>query len=66
MKAILTNAAKSAIQYSPEIRNYYQKRLKEGKHKKIVVNIIRNKLISRVFAVIRRGTPYVELVKYAA
>jgi transposase len=66
MKAILTNAAKSAIQYSPEIRLYYQKRLKEGKHKKIVVNIIRNKLISRVFAVVRRGTPYVELVKYAA
>jgi transposase len=66
MKAILTNAAQSAIQYSPEIRLYYQKRLKEGKHKKIVVNIIRNKLISRVFAVVRRGTPYVELVKYAA
>lgn len=66
MKAILTNAAKSAIQYSPEILLYYQKRLKEGKHKKVVVNIIRNKLISRVFAVVRRGTPYVELVKYAA
>jgi transposase len=66
MKAILTNAAMSALQYNPEIRRYYQKRLKEGKHKKIVVNIIRNKLISRVFAVIRRGTPYVELVKYAS
>lgn len=66
MKAILTSAAKSAIQHSPEIRLYYQNRIKEGKHKKIVVNIIRNKLISRVFAVVRRGTPYVELVKYAA
>jgi transposase len=66
MKAILTNAVKSAVQYSPEIRQYYQKKLKEGKHKKIVVNIIRNKLISRVFAIVKRGTPYVELVKYAA
>jgi transposase len=66
MKALLTNAAVSAIQYNPEIRIYYMKRLKEGKHKKIVINIIRNKLISRVFAVIRRGTPYVDLVKYAA
>lgn len=66
MKAILTNAVMSAIQYSPEIRLYYLKRLKEGKHKKVVVNIIRNKLISRVFATVRRGTPYVELVKYAA
>jgi transposase len=66
MKALLTNAAMSAIQHSPEIRLYYQKRLKEGKHKKIVVNIIRNKLISRVFAIVKRGTPYVELNKYAA
>lgn len=66
MKAILTNAVKSAIQHCPELRLYYQKKLKEGKHKKIVVNIIRNKLISRVFAVVRRGTPYVELIKYAA
>jgi transposase len=66
IKAILTNAVKSAVQYSPEIRLYYQKKLKEGKHKKIVTNIIRNKLISRVFAAVRRGTPYVELVKYAA
>lgn len=66
MKAILTNAVMSAIQHSPEIRLYYQKKLKEGKHKKIVINIIRNKLISRVFAVVRRGTPYVEMNKYAA
>jgi transposase len=66
MKAILTNAVKSAVQFSPELRQYYQKRVKEGKHKKVVVNIIRNKLISRVFAAVKRGTPYVELVKYAA
>lgn len=66
MKTILTNAVKSAIQFSPELRQYYQRRLKEGKHKKVVVNIIRNKLISRVFAVINRGTPYLELAKYAA
>lgn len=66
MKTILTNAAQSAIQYSPEIRQYYQRRIKEGKQKKVVVNIIRNKLISRVFAVINRGKPYIELAKYAA
>jgi transposase len=66
MKAILTNAAISAIQFSPELKQYYQRRIKEGKQKKVVVNIIRNKLISRVFAVINRGKPYIELVKYAA
>ena len=66
MKAILTNAAKSAIQYCPELRQYYQRRISQGKGKKVVVNIIRNKLISRVFSVINRGTPYIELAKYAS
>ena len=66
MKALLTNAVKSAIQYSPELRHYYQKRIAEGKHKKIVTNIIRNKLISRVFATVKRGSPYVETFGFAA
>jgi transposase len=66
MKAILTNAAKSAIRHCPELRHYYQTRIRQGKGKKVVVNIIRNKLISRVFSVINRGTPYIELAKYAS
>ncbi|MEK6479411.1 transposase [Catalinimonas sp. 4WD22] len=32
-----------------------------GKHHMVVINAIRNKLISRMFAVIRRDTPYVKL-----
>ncbi len=30
------------------------------------INIIRNKLLSRVFAVVNRETPYVDFMKYAA
>ena len=66
MKVILTNAVKSAIVHCPEIRKYYERRIGEGKHKKVVTNIIRNKIISRVFATVRRGTPYVEVSKFAA
>lgn len=66
MKTLLTNAVKSAIRHDKELGLYYKKRIAEGKHKKVAVNIIRNKLISRVFATVRRGTPYVDLVKYAA
>lgn len=66
MKTILTNAVKSAVMYNPEMRRYYQKRIREGKNKKVVVNIVRNKLISRVFAAVKRGSPYVEIQKYAA
>jgi hypothetical protein len=29
------------------------------------VNIVRNKLIARVFAVVKRGTPFVDVRKYA-
>jgi transposase len=66
IKTILTNAAKSAINHNPEIKLYYQRKLNEGKHKKIIINNVRNKLISRVFAVVNRGTPCVDLAKFAA
>ena len=30
------------------------------------INIIRNKIVSRVFAVVKRQTPYVNTMKFAA
>mgnify|MGYP003991232405 FL=1 len=56
----------SAIQHNPEMKVYYQKRVEQGKSKMSTVNIIRNKLIARVFAVVKRQTPYVDILKYAA
>lgn len=56
----------SAIQHNPEMKAYYQKRIAEGKNKMSTINIIRNKLISRVFAVVKRKTPYVDTMKYVA
>ncbi|OJW72720.1 MAG: IS110 family transposase, partial [Candidatus Amoebophilus sp. 36-38] len=50
----------------PEMRLYYGKRIKEGKNKMLIQNIIRNKILSRVFAVVKRGTPYVNTLSYAA
>jgi len=49
-----------------ELKLYYKKRIEDGKPKMSVINIIRNKLIARVFAVVKRGTPYVMIDKYAA
>jgi transposase len=66
LKSIINMCAISAIQHSPEMKIYYQKRVAEGKSKMSTVNIIRNKLIARVFAVVKRGTPYVDILKYAA
>lgn len=66
MKSLLTMSAISAIQHDAELRLYYQKRVEEGKPKMVALNIIRNKIVSRVFATVKRGTPYVELNKFAA
>ncbi len=66
LKSILHMCAISAIQHNPEMRFYYEKRVLEGKNKMSTINIIRNKLTARVFAVVKRGTPYVEILKYAA
>ena len=66
MKSLLSMSAISAIQHDEELKTYYQKRVEEGKHKMIALNIIRNKIVSRIFATVKRGTPYVELNKVAA
>lgn len=58
LKALLTMAAISAIQHDQELKTKYEQKLLEGKAKMCVLNIIRFKLIERVFAVIKRKTPY--------
>lgn len=65
MKRMLHLAAMCAIHRDVEMREYYSRRLAEGKSKMSVINIVRNKLIARVFAVVKRGTPFVDLRKYA-
>ncbi len=56
----------SAIQHNTEMKLYYDNRIAKGKNKMSTVNIIRNKLIARVFAAIKRQTPYVDTYKFAA
>ena len=66
MKSLLSMATISAIQHDSELRLYYKRKLAEGKKTMIAVNNVRNKLIARAFAVVKRGTPYVVLNQYAA
>mgnify|MGYP000853832796 CR=1 FL=1 len=60
-KAMLTTAAMSAKENDGELKKYYNRKTKEGKAYGVVLNAIKFKLITRVYAVIRRQTPYVEL-----
>ena len=66
MKSLLNLAVFSAIQYSSEMKIFYERRVKEGKSKMSTINIVRNKIVHRAFAVVKGGTPYVELSKHAA
>jgi transposase len=60
MKTLLDLSAKSAIQYDKELREYYLKRIELGKSKMSTINIVRNKILYRMFAVIKRQTPFIQ------
>ena len=64
-KALLNLAASSAIRCNGELKKYYQKRVAEGKRKMSCLNIIRSKIVARMFAVVKRQSPYVELYSAA-
>jgi len=59
MKTLLTQSAKTAIQYDKELKAFYERRIAMGKSKRSTINIVRNKIIFRMFAVIKRQTPFV-------
>lgn len=61
MKSILANGANAASQWDPELKKYYERKIAEGKEHKLVINSISCKLVNRVFAVIKRQSPYVNI-----
>lgn len=66
VKALLSRAAGTAVQHCFEFQAFYEKKLQEGKQPGWIFNAIRNKIISRVFAVIKRQTPYKQIDKIKA
>lgn len=66
LKSLLFLAAATAIQFDKELKSYYDRRVKEGKHRMWVLNAVKNKIVARVFAVINRGTPFVEIYRHVA
>jgi transposase len=66
LKSLMNFAALNAKKYDDELRLYYERKIKEGKNGMSVMNAIRCKVLSRVYATVKRGTPYVPLAKYAA
>lgn len=58
MKVLLHMAAMAAISTKGELRDYYLRKVAEGKNKMAVLNAVRNKIIHRVFACIRDNRKY--------
>lgn len=58
LKKVLHMAAVSSVQHNPDLHEYYQRKVAEGKNRMSIINAVRNKLLHRVVAVIKRGTPY--------
>lgn len=54
MKTLLHLSAMSAIRWSSEMRSFYTRKVAGGKNKMSVLNAVRNKLISRVFACVNQ------------
>ncbi|QKZ14455.1 IS110 family transposase [Spirosoma sp. KUDC1026] len=58
LKSLFHLGAMAAIRAKGELQDYYQRKVKEGKNKMLVLNAVRNKLIHRVYAVVARGEKY--------
>lgn len=66
LKSLLNLCAMNAKKYDAEIKIYYERKVAEGKSKMLVLNNIRCKLLGRIFATVNRGTPYINIQKFAA
>jgi transposase len=64
LKTLLYMCAMSAIQWNDELKQYYERKILEGKNKMSVINAVKNKLVQRVYAVVRDDRKFVENYVY--
>ena len=58
LKSLLHMAAMSAIRSKGDLQDYYLRKVAQGKNRMLVLNAVRNKLVHRICAVVRRGEKY--------
>jgi transposase len=66
MKSMMQMCVLTAIKHDAEIKMYFLKKKEEGKNSMLIMNNIRCKIMARVFAVVNRGTPFINTKKFAA
>lgn len=58
LKSLLRLAALSAVRVDGDLRDYYQRKLAQGKRPIVVLNNVAGKIIHHLWAVINSGKPY--------
>lgn len=64
LRRALFIAASVARRFDPELKAYYEKKRSEGKRYTVAVCAVARKLVSRIYAVWKRETPYVKKEVY--
>lgn len=64
LKSLLHMCARSSVRANCEFRDYFERKVKEGKHKMAVLNAIQNKIVLRMFALVRDGRIYQKNYQY--
>lgn len=59
LRYALWQAASMAIKYDPELKAYYQAKRAEGKHHGTALGAVCNKLVSRIFIILKEQRPYI-------
>ena len=65
LKTLLHMASISAIRYDHQIKQYYERKVAEGKQKMSVLNAVKAKLIHRVMSVVQRKQKYQNSVNFS-
>jgi len=60
LRKLLYLAAMSVIKNKENFRQYYLRKLGEGKSRRLVINNVENKLLKIIFAVIKSGNKYID------
>jgi transposase len=63
LRSVLFNAAFIAQRRNPELKKFFEKKIKEGKHHFVALCAVERKLVHLIFAVWTRGTPFEQRIE---
>ena len=64
LKSLLHMSSLNAVRLDNQLRMYYERKNQEGKNAMLILNAVRNKILERIMATVKRGTPYVHLSQH--